>query len=60
MVELIKSEIEKVLGLWWDPLNAILNYYIQVHDTIDVYTKRSILSTTAKMYDTIGIISYEH
>lgn len=50
------DENHKTLGLIWDSTNDILRYAINF-EIPDVTTKRSILATTAKLFDPCGLIS---
>ncbi|CAI6357679.1 unnamed protein product [Macrosiphum euphorbiae] len=46
----------KILGLQWDPSSDIFSYHTSTLSLTTPYTKRSILSTIAKLYDPLGLL----
>lgn len=56
-LEKSKDSNTKVLGLWWDPSDDSLSFRIETPIIPQLLTKRVILSSIAKLFDPIGIIS---
>lgn len=50
-----KEKLVKVLGLRWDPEADLFGYHVEIEQ--DKVTKRAILSTIARLYDPVGILS---
>lgn len=49
------DSVTKALGMSWKPVNDVLCFRIDIV-TPDVFTKRSILSVTAKIFDLLGLL----
>lgn len=45
----------KILGLYWDPKQDVFSYFVRPFD--DRFTKRTLLSYIAKIYDPMGFIT---
>lgn len=55
--DLISTEHMKTLGVTWDPRSDQLSFNFDVTSNVSHWTRRSILSTIAKMFDPLGLIS---
>jgi len=45
----------KILGLHWDPVNDLFSYHVS--SIFDNWTKRTVLSTIAQLYDPLGALA---
>lgn len=51
------NETIKTLGLCWEPKEDFFLFNVEISETLDNITKRSILSHIYKLYDPLGIVS---
>ncbi|XP_043467389.1 uncharacterized protein LOC122501742 [Leptopilina heterotoma] len=50
------SNVVKTLGLRWNPTSDEFLYIVNLENTNEIATKRSVLSKCAKLYDPLGIL----
>ncbi|XP_062710030.1 uncharacterized protein LOC134288640 [Aedes albopictus] len=51
------NDVIKTLGLLWDPSADVFLFRMQPNDeSLEVYTKRLVLSETAKIFDPLGLL----
>ncbi|XP_053956247.1 uncharacterized protein LOC128861894 [Anastrepha ludens] len=53
----IDAPVASVLGLRWSPVDDILLFNVELKQPGGVYTKRSVLSEVAKLFDPTGFLS---
>ncbi|XP_055622706.1 uncharacterized protein LOC129766219 [Toxorhynchites rutilus septentrionalis] len=57
MLNFSPNETVKTLGIMWEPEADVLRFDSQLETNVEMSTKRSILSTIAKLFDPLGLIS---
>lgn len=51
------DESIKALGTFWNTSTDVFDFRVNIDDTKDSYTKRSIMSTICKLFDPLGLVS---
>lgn len=52
-----EQQMEKVLGLWWEPLTDVFSFRCQYEVSTDIPTKREALRTLMRVYDPLGFVA---
>lgn len=51
------NDVVKTLGLFWDPSNDVFLFHMQAEeDDLRNHTKRTVLSDTARIFDSLGML----